>query len=324
MTSQDHDTDPSTPGAKRFSDPRTLAAASVALADDGPPMSGPRQSRLNTDPGIAPEAEPLAVPRHRMGVVVPPVAPRPVAPRPSDSVDMLLEGIRREQPDRPRTTPQTDGQAAATYHAEHAVRAAQTSPDDEPKVVVDRPPLAETLQISRDAVPGAGERQAWTETTAVSAQPLGARVTVAVVAGLAVVALIFVALERTTGQRSYWEARASRAAVAIGLAPKLGSSSSTMPQAPPAAPASATPLAPAAPPAAVAPVAPPVVASGEADPVTSAAAPAPAPQGPSHASASPASAASPPAKSAARPRPRPAPSPAKPRASELGEFKASY
>jgi hypothetical protein len=211
-TTPDNDTDPSTPGAKRASDPR--AAAEVFVEDANPPPSPPPASpgqsgspglsaspgssaspglprpKPTTDPGVAPPpSEQLTVPRQPMGIVVPAVA-RSV----NDSVEILLEGMDRTQPERPRATSQSAGQAVASYHGEHAVRAPQPLPDDEPKVVIERRLLAQTLRVARSK---AGRKK-----TAIQAAspkpstPIGRRMLIAVVAGLAVVSVIFVALRR--------------------------------------------------------------------------------------------------------------------------------
>jgi hypothetical protein len=202
MASQNHDTDPSTPGAKRLSEPRTPNAAAVALAEDGPPFDGEAsdvsraplsRSRPTTDPGIAPPPGPLPVPRQPMGIVVPPAVVRA-----NDSVDVLLDGISREQPERARATAQTEGQSAATYHGEHAVRAARSAPVEEPKVVIDRATPPETVRVPRLPALAEVDPRVWGETTAVRPQPLGARVFIAIAAGVAVVLVIFVALQRTS------------------------------------------------------------------------------------------------------------------------------
>jgi hypothetical protein len=128
-----------------------------------------------------------------MGIVVPAVA-RSV----NDSVEILLEGMDRTQPERPRATSQSAGQAVASYHAEHAVRAPQPSPDDEPKVVIERRVLAQTLRVARSK---AGRKKTRIQTA--SPKPstrMGRRMLIAVVAGLAVVFVIFVALGRGSSE----------------------------------------------------------------------------------------------------------------------------
>jgi len=75
-------------------------------------------------------------------------ATAPAGPK-KDSVELLLDGMPTVQPQPPRTTPQTAGQSSAAYHAEHAVRPAHTSPDDVPKVVVERPHQHQTVRLDR-------------------------------------------------------------------------------------------------------------------------------------------------------------------------------
>jgi hypothetical protein len=129
MTIHDQDTDPSTPGARQ--------------ATSGPGAAG---RTVPTDPGVGPPC-----PRIGQGkasaVVVPPASPvahRPhavsvfaAASRQKDSVELLLEGMAGARPDRVKTMPRTAGEASAAYHAEHHVHAAHTTPDSQPKVVVD-------------------------------------------------------------------------------------------------------------------------------------------------------------------------------------------
>lgn len=203
MTNPNHDTDPSTPGAKRQSDPRTPRAAPAELA---PPAA---RTRPTTDPGVAPPVPLLPVPREPMGIVVPPVVARQL----DDSIDVLLEGISRELPARPHPTvptppaaptAQSDGAPIASYHGGHSVPAARAAAADEPKVVIDRASQAgSTGRVARYAGPvNDSDAKAWTETTAVTAHPLVSRVLIALVAGIAVVVVIFVALERTSNERT--------------------------------------------------------------------------------------------------------------------------
>ena len=132
MTNPNQDTDPSTPGAKRHSDPRTPVTGAVTGAVGDPSAQGGRVRPTSTDPGVAPPGPMLPVPDEPMGIVVPSSA----AQRLNDSVDVLLEGISREFPDRPYPASQSDGRSTATYHAGHPVRAGVgTPPSDEPKVL---------------------------------------------------------------------------------------------------------------------------------------------------------------------------------------------
>jgi hypothetical protein len=130
-----------------------------------------------------------------MGIVVPPATP-PTPDVKKDSVELLLDGITGPQPERTKTKPQTDGEASAAYHARHDVRPARTSPDDEPKVVIERVPLPATIRIDRSQIRQveAAMSRAALEPTAVVPPQMGPRVVLAVVAGLVVVLVLFVAL----------------------------------------------------------------------------------------------------------------------------------
>jgi hypothetical protein len=272
MTTRDHDTDPSTPGAKRVSEPFAAArpvgpddrssspdpseasgggvsavpGAARSKPDPDPSvLSGNGQSLLDesrarsrpkTDPGIAPPSAPLPASRQPMGIIVPPVAPKAY-----DSIDVLLDGITRDQPERPRTTSQTDGQPVATYHAEHLIRAARASPNEEPKVVIDRPPLGQTIRVGRSGVsPDDAEKKEWTETTAIGPQVLAGRVLIAMVAGVVVVVVIFLALERISSEKPLPATRLSEpvnVATAAAAAPVAA-----VPESPDAASAGPLPL----------------------------------------------------------------------------------
>jgi hypothetical protein len=94
--------------------------------------------------------------------------------------------------------PQTSGEAAAAYHAEHAVRAGQPPREEEPrKVLVDtvRVRDGEPLDAGDPTTPPAAFAMRGDPTYVVPAR-LGPRVVLAAVAGLAVVALLFVAFDR--------------------------------------------------------------------------------------------------------------------------------
>lgn len=250
MGTNDQDTDPSTP-----------AALGVAPTD---PTPTPAAAKASTDPGIGPPSQPeiatLKMPARRtppmgpMGIVVP--ASSAVKPH-KDSIELLLEGMQGPQPERPKTTPQTDGQASAAYHAEHLVRPARTSPDEEPKVVVERPHQPPTTRIDRSTVQAIveqaeAERRAM-EATAVLPQQVAPRVIVAVVAGLVVVLGLFVVLKLATG-----DDKGSRSAAppATGTAMALPATAVAPP------PATAMPPSPATT-TAVVPANPPVEPAGE-------------------------------------------------------------
>jgi len=209
-----------------------------------------------------------------------------------NSVELLLEGMQGPQPERPKTTPQTDGQASASYHAEHGVRPARTSPDEEPKVVVERAPLIPTTRIDRvrlqSAVDHANTLRRAMEPPVAIPQQMAPRLVAAVVAGMTVVVGLFLVLRLAMGGRE-----APR--------PPVGS--------PPGTPARVAPppSAAPAPPPAVAPE-PPVAAASPATPTPM--------NGAARATAIP-----PAAPASARPRnPRAAPS----SAADLGEFKTIF
>src|ERR1700734_1368497 len=174
-------TDPSTPSALRGRAPT-----------DPTPMPPPVSAYTSTEPGVGPGARaetPSTPPGQRtppMGLVVP-AASKVKANK--NSVELLLEGMQGPQPERPKTTPQTDGQASASYHAEHGVRPARTSPDEEPKVVVERAPLIPTTRIDRvklqSAIDHANTLRRSLEPPEVIPQQMAPRVVAAVGAGVA-------------------------------------------------------------------------------------------------------------------------------------------
>jgi hypothetical protein len=180
MTGRNFDTDPSTPGAIRG-----------GTADTDPVGASAEARKPNTDPGLGPAGPPAA-----MGpspVRVPPVGKQ-------DSVEMLLDGMSAPQPERQKLTPQSAGEAAASYHAEHPVHPARTSPDEEPKVIVERPPLAPTVRVQREKLQAiieqadAARRAKEAEAAEQAGVPvsMGPKVLIAAVAGLVVVLVIFV------------------------------------------------------------------------------------------------------------------------------------
>ena len=292
MTTHDHDTDPSTPGAKRLPDAppaavvpgaavegtpsgRDPALGRTTRASPPPPGPGPlRKStrrRPTTDPGVAPPPPPLPVPSAPMGIVVPSAAfdgdgsaaaeeaIRPLdaldaldAEADDDSVDVLLEGIAREQPERPKATHDSSrqGQRIAAQPAAPLTRPAQNVSSGEPKVVIDHAALGPTLRGDRGMV--SLDTRPSTETTEPTGASLVPRVVVAVLAGLLVVTVIFVALKRT-----------SRAPAPEGAGTTASVQPSPVAAAPRAVLANAAESAAAAPP--VAPVAP-VASDGPSSP----------------------------------------------------------
>src|SRR5580704_11933725 len=152
MATNQNDTDP-------------LGAGVIQRADTEPQPAAAKPV-ISTDPGIGPASRPPAPAAVIPSAPPPPPAAasspaarapssvRPARPaRPTDSVDVLLEGMTGPQPERINTTPQTDGQASASYHAEHAVRPAHTDPEAEPKVVVEPRRLPPTMRIDRSKLP---------------------------------------------------------------------------------------------------------------------------------------------------------------------------
>jgi hypothetical protein len=232
MAIYDQDTDPSSPGSRR------------------PPGS----RATSTDPGVGPPSQDLD--GKPMGVVVPP-AGGPVEGRPvsvfsspgktKDSVELLLEGMAGPRPDRVKTMPRTAGDAAAAYHAEHAVHAAHTSPDEQPKVMVDRGPVEvrDATDPSRKGLPLVEVPYGWgaADPTYVPPKPLGLRIGFAALAGVFVVVTIFVSLERPPPSAGVSAPASSAAPSAIQVAPVELVPVATPPAAPspPALTAMATP-----------------------------------------------------------------------------------
>lgn len=166
-------------------------------------------------------------------MVVPPAFAGAFARHPvrgNDSVDQLLDGIAEQPERRARTTPQTAGQPAATYHAQHGLRAARTNADTEPLVVVEIPAVSQEvraavprlaaaeavaaptgagpisaaeptpaveIEASPRGLEGPGPRSL--EVTPVFAEPAWPRVAVAVGAGVAVVTALFLMFRTTAG-----------------------------------------------------------------------------------------------------------------------------
>ena len=237
MATDKEDTDPSSPSALR---PRLPEFEAAGFA--GGPSAGPVDSKPTTDPGLGPPSGPPGAPTptavraadrdggRRLGVTVPPPSARPgpsssaitppefaplgrvvsapaTAPLTKDSVELLLEGMAGPRPDRRKTTPQSDGEASAAYHAEHGVRQARTSSEPAPKVLVDRPVAAappssprvapSKVRVAAPVAEPAGSREA--VSTYVPARALRRRVAMAVLAGALIVLLSFVGLQLTAG-----------------------------------------------------------------------------------------------------------------------------
>jgi hypothetical protein len=236
MTKTEEDTDPSTPTSKRNSDPAVPVARPAPREVLDAPASvseGPPEPQDATEPGLGPAGARTQVSKRGASVVVPPAVAAPRFRRPvrgSDSVDVLLDGIAQQPLRRVRTTPQTAGQSAATYHAQHGLRAARTNADNEPLVVVDTPPAsrevnsaprkgdaevpasvrdgsakgpAEEPKPALETEPPArtpeGPRPRSLEVTPVFPEPNWRRVAVAVFAGVIVVVALAMVLHSTSG-----------------------------------------------------------------------------------------------------------------------------
>jgi hypothetical protein len=242
-----------------------------------------------------------------MGIVVPAATPADVN---KDSVELLLDGITGPQPERTRTKPQTDGEASAAYHARHDVRAARTSPDDEPKVVIERVAQPPTIRIDRSTIRQVEEAisRAALEPTAVVPPQTGPRVVVAVLAGLVVVLVLFVAL-RASSRRTGGHAVTSSVNVSAPSATATDPRLLAVPPPPAIASASAGANVGEAEPTSASAESTP---AASADLVTGAAGLAPRPRSP----AGPASSGAP------KPRTKAAPSASAPK--DLGELKTSF
>jgi hypothetical protein len=175
-------------------------------------------------------------------VRVPPV-------RKQDSVEMLLDGMSAPQPERQKMTPQSAGEAAASYHAQHPVHAARTSPDEEPKVIVERPTLAPTVRV--DAARRAREAEGAEAQVPVT---MGPRVLIAAVAGLVVVLVIFMVARGMGAGAESGTARgaATATATAIPVADTTEAPAAVPPSPTAHVPITALPVAPATAPAATA------------------------------------------------------------------------
>lgn len=190
MSTNEDDTDPSTPSARRSSRP-------------SPRVEG-------TDPGVGdPVTEPIAVPTRPLNIVVPAPGLSTMTPTPppaaaqqallkhKDSVEILLDGMTDQRLDRTRTTPQSDGQASAAYHSAHTPPASERAPnDDVPKVLLDRP-LTPTAVSPRPSPPAPARSYSSDATVLVAPERLGRRIAVAVMLGLLVAGVVLLLLEMT-------------------------------------------------------------------------------------------------------------------------------
>jgi len=188
MTIYEQDTDPSTPSARR-------PAGSRATSTDpgvGPPSQGDVKATSVVVP--APAA------REGHAIERTPVTVFASATRKKDSVELLLEGMSGPRPDRVKTMPRTSGEASAAYHAEHAVHPAHTSPDEQPKVMVDRDPVGDRHSTDPSGkVPALAEvPDGWgaADPTYVPAGSRARAIVLAILAGVFVVAGIAFSLDR--------------------------------------------------------------------------------------------------------------------------------
>jgi hypothetical protein len=316
MPTKDEDTDPSTPIARRS--PETMRVS-------GSPSDRPIS---DTNPGVGepvtlasrPPAKPLGIvvpspsqppspsrsltPSQPQAPPMPPTAagsPTPSRPptRPvdspampghrKDSVELLLDGMGEPHLDRPKTTPQSDGQSSASYHAQHSVHASDPPvPADSPKVLLERPDAEtdesrEFSSTSSVRQPTGQSRFNTTEVALATPVPLTRRLLAAAGLGTLVAVLAFAVLQRTTHHATAETAAGPKEAETAASAP-LGSA---IPVAP--APSADVPTAPSAP--------PPIEGAANSAPSSSAAA--------AHTHA-------------AKKRPKPAPS------GDLGELRPSF
>jgi predicted lipid-binding transport protein (Tim44 family) len=187
--------------------------------------------------------------------------PPPEAPK-KDSVELLLEGMGEQRLDRPKTTPQSDGEASATYHTEHTVHPSEhPSPEDPATVLLDRPQTPTAIQLRRSLrAPPHGSKNRETAATMLTPSRVGRRMLVAAMAGIMVVVAFFLVLELAIRRMPI--AATPFAAPAAQVAPP------PVPSAAPAAPPAAveSPAAPISnPPAeAIASTAPPTSATTRA------------------------------------------------------------
>jgi hypothetical protein len=280
MGTDKEDTDPSSPGALR---PR-ISGFGPSSAKPGPlPVDFPSSSKPTTDPGLGPRPAsdpppPLSGGRSHAVIVPPPsdrsprggninanaITPPEFAPlrrsassSPStkDSVELLLEGMTGPRPERRKTTPQSDGEASAAYHAEHGLRPARSSSEPGPKVVVERPvptaapsrPRPVTTVPGGARFAGAGSREALS--TFVPGRVLRRRVAMAVLAGVLIVFLSFMAL-RLSEDRGTAAPAAPSAPVATAAVPPATTTSVAVAPAEPVASTQPEPPATAAAPTA--------------------------------------------------------------------------
>jgi hypothetical protein len=120
----------------------------------------------------------------------------PLAKNSKDSVELLLDGMTGPRPDRRKTTPQSDGEASASYHARHGVHPSHALGEPGPKVVVERAAEPSSPLATADTVPTPPPPAASAaETTVVPPRALGRRIAMAVLAALLIVLAAFIAMD---------------------------------------------------------------------------------------------------------------------------------
>ena len=160
----------------------------------------------DTDPSPGPTTDPgLAPPSARSGLAPStPVASRgrsaAAVETKNDSIDALLENIVETRPAPMKTTPESSGRAAASYHAKHGLHRAQLTPVPEDKVIVDRQPQPPTLRLDRaQLVKAKAELDATTEDLPLHVpgrtRAQGARVVIALFGAMGIVFVMFIALK---------------------------------------------------------------------------------------------------------------------------------
>ncbi len=175
-------------------------------------------------PSTRPSPRHNAITPPELTPIAAPLSSTPSSSTPStlkDSVELLLEGMAGPRPDRRKTTPQSDGEASAAYHAEHDLRRARNASEPRPKVMVERTAGLAAVSRERPASPGqatasVGSREALS--TFVPARVLRRRVAMAVVAGVLIVLLSFMALRLTGRGRDVPSAGGSTSGVAEATA----------------------------------------------------------------------------------------------------------
>ncbi len=221
------------PGASKpeaMSGPEEGASGLVTSARKSSAPSAADDRPNETDPGVGPPAPMRKLPPQSIGVVVPSPGstartfPPPIGSK-KDSIELLLAGLADSRPDRTRTAPQTDGEAAVVYHAEHAVRAGSSPPVQPSRVLVERPPTPRAIPLAAHAQRArARSTSAAESTTAVTEKgrfdaPLVRRTMMALVAGLFVVIVIFATLRSVTFHRDAEDTVSIAPAGAIAVSP---------------------------------------------------------------------------------------------------------